>query len=138
MEPTWQAAGPGEFVAEAPIDRLGLFRARSGGLEAVTLNGPANPKEYAALEATGDVLEPLASLTGGGVWTLDRPGGRIPDIRRVGRSRPKSVVLGLLNRSERAERRPPNVREADVGVAAPELRLAPVPRREGRRRHAVE
>ena len=86
MEPDWQEAGPGEFVAEAPIDRLGLFRARSGGLEAVTLNGPANPKEYAALEATEEVLRPLSELTGGGVYTLDRPGGSIPDIRRVGRN----------------------------------------------------
>lgn len=106
MEPTWQAAGPGEFVAEAPIDRLGLFRARSGGLEAVTLNGPANPKEYAALEATGDVLEPLASLTGGGVWTLDRPGDRIPDIRRVGRgaSAEGANWLGLRERGAYAVR----------------------------------
>ena len=86
MEPDWQEAGPGEFVAEAPIDRLGLFRARAGGLEAVTLNGPANPKEYAALEATEEVLDPLASLTGGGTWTLDRPGDSIPDVRRVGRN----------------------------------------------------
>ena len=59
-------------------------------------------------------------------------------ISSVRRRRPKRVVLGLLNGSERAERRPPHVREAHVGVAAPELRLAPVPRREGRRRHAVE
>ena len=86
MEPTWQETGPGEFVAEAPIDRLGLFRARSGGLEAVTLNGPANPKEYAALEATEDVLKPLADLTGGGTWSIDRVGDSIPDIRRVGRN----------------------------------------------------
>ena len=86
MEPDWQATGPGEFAAEAPIDRLGLFRARSGGLEAVTLNGPANPKEYAALEATGEVLEPLVRRTGGGIYTLDTPSDSLPDIRRVGRN----------------------------------------------------
>ncbi|MEQ9314344.1 MAG: hypothetical protein RLN72_00745 [Henriciella sp.] len=86
MEPTWQAVGPGEFAAEAPIDRLGLFRARSGGLEAVTLNGPVNPREYAALEATPDVLQPLTDLTGGGIYELDSPTDSTPDIRRVGRT----------------------------------------------------
>ncbi len=86
MEPEWQAIGPGEFAADAPIDRLGLFRARSGGLEAVTLNGPANPKEYAALEATDSVLAPLADRTGGGVYTLDNPSDNIPDVRRVSRT----------------------------------------------------
>ena len=106
MEPVWQEAGPGEFVAEAPIDRLGLFRARSGGLEAVTLNGPANPKEYAALEATEEVLAPLADITGGGTWLLDRPSDRIPDIRRVGRSADAegSNWLGLRERGAYAVR----------------------------------
>ena len=47
-------------------------------------------------------------------------------IRRVGRSRPKSVVLGLLHRSERTKSDTPHVRKTDIGVAAPELRLAPV------------
>ena len=106
MEPDWQAAGPGEFVAEAPIDRLGLFRARAGGLEAVTLNGPANPKEYAALEATGEVLAPLAERTGGGVYMIDRPGDRIPDVRRVGRNADAegNSWLGLRERGAYAVR----------------------------------
>ncbi|MGB3627549.1 MAG: hypothetical protein WA989_17095, partial [Henriciella sp.] len=86
MAPVWQEIGPGEFAAEAPIDRLGLFRARSGGLEAVTLNGPVNPREYAALEATPEVLSPLAELTGGGIYELDTPSDSAPDIRRVGRN----------------------------------------------------
>ncbi|WP_084418077.1 hypothetical protein [Henriciella litoralis] len=106
MEPRWQAVGPGEFAAEAPIDRLGLFRARSGGLEAVTLNGPANPKEYAALEATPDVLRPVATRTGGGVFTMDRPGDFAPDIRRVARNANAegSDWLGLRERGAYAVR----------------------------------
>ena len=86
LNPRWTQTGPGEFTAELAIDQLGLFRADAGGLEAVALNGPANPKEYASLEATGDVLAPLSAATGGGVYELTRPGASLPDIRRVGQN----------------------------------------------------
>ncbi|WP_233355967.1 DUF7408 domain-containing protein [Henriciella aquimarina] len=106
MQPQWQATGPGEFAAEAPIDRLGLFRARAGGLEAVTLNGPANPKEYAALEATPEVLQPVAAMTGGGIYTIDSPGDAIPDVRRVaqGANATGGNWLGLRERGAYAVR----------------------------------
>ncbi|MDX1292131.1 MAG: hypothetical protein R3265_04905 [Hyphomonas sp.] len=84
LEPLWRQAAPGQFVAEAPIDQLGLYRAEAGGLEAVALNGPANPKEYADLQSTTDVLEPLARETGGGVFRLNATGTNLPDIRRTG------------------------------------------------------
>ena len=45
-------------------------------------------------------------------------------IRSVRCRAPERVVLGLLNGSERAERRPPHVRETNIRVAAPELRRA--------------
>ncbi|WP_018146465.1 hypothetical protein [Henriciella marina] len=86
LNPRWTETGPGEFTAELPIDQLGLFRATSGGLEAVALNGPANPKEYASLEATGDVLRPVSEATGGGIYDLTRPGAALPDLRRVSAS----------------------------------------------------
>ena len=66
---------------------------------------------------------------------------RMSRRRRVGRVRrrtPETILLSLKRRRERAERRPPNIREACIRMAAPELRLAPVLGREGRRRHAVE
>ena len=84
LEPTWREEGPGSYSAEVPVDELGLYRAQSGGLEAVALNGPANPREFAALEATGEVLRPLSDSSGGGVYSVTRP-GQIPDIRMVGR-----------------------------------------------------
>ena len=84
LEPEWRNDGPGSYNAEVPVDQLGLYRAQSGGLEAVALNGPANPREFAALEATGDVLQPLAETSGGGVFSLDSIGDR-PDLRMVGR-----------------------------------------------------
>lgn len=84
LEPDWRNDGPGSYSAEVPVDQLGLYRAQSGGLEAVALNGPANPLEFAALEATGDVLRPLADVSGGGVFALERPDQR-PDVRLVPR-----------------------------------------------------
>lgn len=84
IEPVWTEAAPGVFTAEAPIDQLGLYRARAGGLEAVALNGPANPKEYADLQSTIKVLTPLARATGGGVFRLNPDGTGLPDIRRSG------------------------------------------------------
>ena len=84
IEPVWTETGPGMFAAETPIDQLGLYRARAGGLETVALNGPANPKEYADLQSTIKVLQPLARATGGGVFRLNADGSGLPDIRRSG------------------------------------------------------
>jgi hypothetical protein len=105
LEPEWRSDGPGSYNAEVPVDQLGLYRAQSGGLEAVALNGPANPREFAALEATGDVLAPLVSTSGGGTYTLDQIGER-PDIRMVGRRADASGGnwLGLRERGAYAVR----------------------------------
>ena len=84
LEPTWRNDGPGSYSAEVPVDQLGLYRAQSGGLEAVALNGPANPREFAALEVTKDVLRPLSETSGGGLYTIEQADQR-PDIRMVGR-----------------------------------------------------
>ena len=106
LTPRWTETGPGEFTAELAIDQLGLFRAEAGGLEAVALNGPANPKEYASLEATGEVLAPLSAATGGGVYELPRPGASPPDIRRVGQNANASgnTWMGLRERGAYAVR----------------------------------
>ncbi|MEQ9505186.1 MAG: hypothetical protein RLO80_02870 [Hyphomonas sp.] len=87
LRPNWVNRGPGLFSAEAPIDQLGIYRARSGGLEAIALNGPANPKEYEDLTSTSKVLEPVANATGGGVMQLNAAGTNLPEIRRIGNQR---------------------------------------------------
>ncbi|MCA8902670.1 MAG: hypothetical protein KDA53_15630 [Hyphomonas sp.] len=84
LEPAWTQAEPGLFRAEVPVDQLGLYRAQAGGLEAVALNGPANPKEYADLQSSTDLLQPLARATGGGVFRLNREATNMPEIRRSG------------------------------------------------------
>jgi len=87
LRPNWVNRGPGTFAADAPIDQLGIYRARAGGLEAIALNGPANPKEYADLTSTAEVLEPVSRATGGGVQQLNAAGTNLPEIRRIGNQR---------------------------------------------------
>jgi len=87
LRPAWVSRGPGTFAAETPIDELGIYRARSGGLEAIVLNGPANPREYADLTSTADILEPVSRATGGGVLQLNDAGSNLPEIRRIGNQR---------------------------------------------------
>ena len=80
----WTQGQPGTFTAETKVEQLGLYRASSGGLEAVALNGPANPKEYASLESTEAVIAPVSKATGGGVFRTNADGTKLPDIRRTG------------------------------------------------------
>jgi hypothetical protein len=87
LRPNWVNQGPGSFTAQAAIDALGIYRARAGGLEAIALNGPANPKEYADLTSTADLLEPLTRATGGAVVPLNTAGTNLPEIRRIGNQR---------------------------------------------------
>ena len=84
LTPRWSPAGPGTFTAEAPVEELGIYRARSGGLEAIALSGPENPKEYANLESSTALIAPVAAATDGGVFRLNEAGTNIPDVRRVG------------------------------------------------------
>ncbi|MEO1475599.1 MAG: hypothetical protein AAFS13_04390, partial [Pseudomonadota bacterium] len=102
----WVEDGPGQYVSEVPIDGLGLYRAYAGELEAVALNGPANPREYIDLRSVTNVLEPLAQATGGGVFRLNEAGTNLPDIRRVSRRTQASGTnwLGLRERDAYAVR----------------------------------
>lgn len=100
IEPVWMQKAPGIFSAEAAIDQLGLYRAESGGLEAVALNGPANPKEYADLQSSTAILSPFAIETGGGVFRLNGAGANLPDIRRVS-ARGAAAGTGWLGLRER-------------------------------------
>lgn len=106
LRPNWINLGPGSFAAHAPIDQLGIYRARAGGLEAIALNGPANPKEYADLSSTADLLEPLSQATGGAVMQLNAAGTNLPEIRRIGNQRAAAGNgwIGLRNRDAYAVR----------------------------------
>ena len=96
----WLETGPGQYSADVPIDGLGLYRAQAGELEAVALNGPANPREYVDLRSATEILDPVATATGGGVFRLNDDGGGRPDIRRVSQ-RGNAAGNGWLGLRER-------------------------------------
>jgi hypothetical protein len=78
-------AAPGLYRGEAPAEEQGLWEARNDGLRAFTAVGPLNPREAAALAATGEILRPFAQATGGSVFMSGEDGSRLPEIRRIDR-----------------------------------------------------
>jgi len=79
---TLQAAEAGDWRTTVTADQLGLWRATDGKLTALVNIGPANPREFAEVTSTRDVLGPLSAATGGDVRRLDNGGGGI-EIPRV-------------------------------------------------------
>jgi hypothetical protein len=62
---TLQQAEPGLWRSSIKANELGLWRATDGKLTALTNIGPANPREFAEVTSTTDVLGPLTAATGG-------------------------------------------------------------------------
>ncbi|OYX13553.1 MAG: hypothetical protein B7Z15_06895 [Rhizobiales bacterium 32-66-8] len=99
---------PGLWRATTPADQLGLWRASNGTLNALVNIGPLNPKEFAEVTSTKDVIAPIATATAGGLWRLSDLAGSLPRIvpmasgeRLAGadwmglRTRDVSVVRGI-------------------------------------------
>jgi hypothetical protein len=63
---TLQASEPGLWKSTLRADELGLWRATDGKLTTLTNLGPANPREFAEVTSTTDVLKDIAGATGGG------------------------------------------------------------------------
>jgi hypothetical protein len=79
-----QASEPGLWTGSVPANELGLWRATDGKLTTLVNIGPANPREFAEVTSTGDVLAPLAAATGGDVQRLaDGSGVSLPRILPV-------------------------------------------------------
>jgi len=68
---TLRPTEPGLWQAEMSVKELGLWRATDGTLTALANVGPANPREFAEVTSTTQVLEKLADATGGSVRRLD-------------------------------------------------------------------
>jgi hypothetical protein len=78
------AKEPGVWESTVPANELGLWRATDGKLNALVNIGPANPREYAEVTSTTDVLAPLTSATGGDSRRLDDGTGlNVPRIVAV-------------------------------------------------------
>ncbi|MDE1567928.1 hypothetical protein [Aquabacter sediminis] len=99
---------PGLWRATTPADQLGLWRAANGNLNALANIGPLNPKEFAEVTSTKDVLAPVSNATGGRVWRLADLSGGVPRVVAVStgerlagedwlglRTRDVSVVTGI-------------------------------------------
>jgi hypothetical protein len=105
LEPT----EPGVWEKSIVADELGLWRATDGKLNALTNIGPANPREFAEVTSTTDVVGPIANATGGAARRLDEGSGldvpRIVAVRSGGtysgdnwiglKMRDASVVRGI-------------------------------------------
>ena len=59
LEPT----EPGVWEKSIVADELGLWRATDGQLDALTDIGPANPREFAEVTSTTDVMSAIANAT---------------------------------------------------------------------------
>jgi hypothetical protein len=70
-----QAGDPGIWRAATEANELGLWRATDGKLTTLVNVGPANPREFAQVTSTADVLGPLAAATGGDARRLDEGSG---------------------------------------------------------------
>ncbi len=80
LEPT----RPGVWESSVAANELGLWRASDGKLNALVNIGPANPREFAEVTSTPDVLAPLATATGGDSRRLDDGAGlNVPRIIAV-------------------------------------------------------
>jgi hypothetical protein len=88
LEPT----EPGVWEKSIVADELGLWRATDGKLNALTNIGPANPREFAEVTSTPEVLAPIANATGGAARRLD--GGNGLDVPRIVAVRSGSTYSG--------------------------------------------
>ncbi|HXW49431.1 MAG TPA: hypothetical protein VEK31_08325 [Xanthobacteraceae bacterium] len=79
-----QSTKPGVWESSVPVNELGLWRATDSKLNALVNIGPANPREFAEVTSTTDVLAPLTDATGGAARRLDDGNGlNVPRIIAV-------------------------------------------------------
>ncbi len=75
---------PGVWCGLVKDAQPGLYRLKSGSLERLAAMGDIDSLEMRALTATGDILKPLATLTGGAVrWIADGDGISLPRLVKV-------------------------------------------------------
>jgi hypothetical protein len=75
---------PGVWETSVAANELGLWRATDGKLTALVNIGPVNPREFAEVTSTTEVLAPITNATGGDSRRLDEGSGvSVPRILAV-------------------------------------------------------
>jgi hypothetical protein len=87
-----QAVEPGLWRTAMTANELGLWRATDGKLTALANVGPANPREFAEVTSTTEVLHALSNATGGDVRRIAE--GDSLDIPRVVAVRTSTTYKG--------------------------------------------
>ena len=82
-----------EFVGEAEIDEVGLYRLTDGTLSTLTAAGPLNPLESSDMRTDPEKLLPLTEASGGGVYWIGSESGA-KDLPLLRRTRPGRVASG--------------------------------------------
>jgi hypothetical protein len=78
---TLQAGEPGLWHGQVRANELGLWRATDGKLRALVNVGPPNPREFAEVTSTTNVLAPFVSQTGGDARRIsDSSGVTLPRV----------------------------------------------------------
>jgi hypothetical protein len=80
---TLDQAEPGVWRRGIEANELGLWRATDGKLTALVNVGPANPREFAEVTSTTEVLAPLANTTGGSARRIAESAGSSLNLPRV-------------------------------------------------------
>ena len=87
-----QSVEPGLWRSAVTANELGLWRATDGKLTALANVGPANPREFAEVTSTTEVLRALSNATGGDARRLED--GNSLDVPRVVPVRTTSTFKG--------------------------------------------
>ena len=137
-----QPVEPGVWRAEVTANELGLWRATDGKLTALANVGPANPREFAEVTSTTEVLRALTAATGGDARRLDGrqharraargAGAHLDDVQGRGLDRPEDARRQRGARHRRAA----DLRRTDRAVAAGRLARGDVGERRPLNRHS--
>ncbi len=119
-EVTLTEVSPGLWQGRIDDAENGVWRLTNGDQKAVAVVGPSAPKEFANPVSTGDVLDPLAAATRGGVRRLE---DGMPDVRlvREGRVAEGRGWIGLADREAYQLR---DIRQVDLAPGWLTLLLA--------------
>jgi len=93
--------GDGHYQTTTEADVQGAYRVRTDELTAIAAAGTLNPREYKHILPTNDVLEPLSTISGGGVFASNSA-SEIPPLRQIksGAAATNGEFAGLISHNQ--------------------------------------